>query len=123
MYGSAIAIGGGFLMEDLRGLQERHLLSLPRPRGERTKVLHLGTAGGDGECTQRRFMKLFPALGGEPSTLTFFPCVMLQFARDGRCVEAVTSRPGQVAVQRVHPGDEPKPLPTVPLAAAQRAAA
>ena len=72
--GSIIAIGGGgFLMEDFRGLQERYLLSLLKPRGERPKVLYLGTAGGDSERAQLRFMKLFLQLGCEPSTLPFFP--------------------------------------------------
>jgi dipeptidase E len=78
MSGSIVAIGGGgFLMDDLRGLQERYLLSLLKPRmeddGRRPKVLYLGTAGGDPERAQLRFMKLFLQLGCEPATLPFFP--------------------------------------------------
>jgi dipeptidase E len=78
MSGSIVAIGGGgFLMDDLRGLQERYLLSLLKPRmqgdGRRPKALYLGTAGGDPERAQLRFMKLFLQLGCEPSTLPFFP--------------------------------------------------
>jgi dipeptidase E len=231
MSGAIVAIGGGgFLMEDFRGLQERYLLSLLEPRAERPRVLYLGTAGGDAERAQLRFMKLFLQLGCEPSTLPFFPydmqrdyaravrgadlvyvgggntvamiavwrefgfdaalregwnagtvfagisagancwfehyitdsipgggvrsglgwlpgtfCphldseswrqpmlrqvpglpafgapdgVMLQFTGDGRFVEAVTSREGQVAMQRRHSGDEPAPLPTRLLVAA-----
>jgi dipeptidase E len=231
MSGSIVAIGGGgFLMEDFRGLQERYLLSLLKPASGRPKVLYLGTAGGDPERAQLRFMKLFLQLGCEPSTLPFFPydmqrdyaqavreadlvyvgggntvamiavwrefgfdaalrdawhagtvfagisagancwfqhyitdsipgggvrdglgwlpgtfCphldsepwrqpmlrqvpglpaygapdgVMLQFSGDGRFVEAVTSREAQVAVQRLHPGDEPAPLLTRLLVAA-----
>ena len=78
MGGAIVAIGGGgFLMEDFRGLQERYLLSLLEPRlgpnDRRPKVLYLGTAGGDGERAQLRFLKLFLELGCEPSTLPFFP--------------------------------------------------
>nr|WP_255553563.1 peptidase E [Caenimonas aquaedulcis] len=68
--------GGGFLMEDLSGLQERYLLTLLRRRATRPRALFLGTASGDGERAQLRFMKLFTALGCEPSTLPFFPYEM-----------------------------------------------
>lgn len=63
--------GGGFLMEDTRGLQESYLKSLcaaPQP-----KVLYLGTAGGDSERAQLRFYRLFTDIGCRPSTLAFFP--------------------------------------------------
>jgi dipeptidase E len=74
MSGAIVAIGGGgFLMEDFRGLQERYLLSLLKPCAQRPRVLYLGTAGGDPERAQLRFMKLFLQLGCEPSTLPFFP--------------------------------------------------
>jgi dipeptidase E len=74
MRGAIVAIGGGgFLMEDFRGLQERYLLSLLNPASARPRVLYLGTAGGDAERAQLRFMKLFLQLGCEPSTLPFFP--------------------------------------------------
>jgi len=74
MTGSIVAIGGGgFLMDDTRGLQERYLLSLLRPRGARARVLYLGTAGGDPERGQLRFMQLFSGLGCDAVTLPFFP--------------------------------------------------
>jgi dipeptidase E len=63
--------GGGFLLDDPRGLQERYLLSLcatPSPR-----VLYLGTAGGDGERGHLKFFRTFAALGCRPRTLSFFP--------------------------------------------------
>jgi len=65
--------GGGFLVEDTRGLQERYLLSLLQPRGARPRVLYLGTAGGDGERAQLRFLQMFIKLGCDASTLPFFP--------------------------------------------------
>jgi dipeptidase E len=68
--------GGGFLMEDVSGLQERYLLTLLRAREGRPRVLFLGTASGDGERAQLRFMKLFTDLGCEPATLPFFPYEM-----------------------------------------------
>ena len=46
--------GGGFLMDDASLVQERYLVSLcrrPQP-----SVLYLGTAGGDGERAQLKFM-------------------------------------------------------------------
>ena len=77
MSGAIVAIGGGgFLMEDTRGLQERYLLTLLRAREGRRRVLYLGTASGDSERAQLRFMKLFTELGCEPSTLPFFPYEM-----------------------------------------------
>jgi peptidase E len=63
--------GGGFLMEDTRGLQENYLKSLcavPHP-----KVLYLGTAAGDSERAQLKFYRLFTDFGCRPSTLVFFP--------------------------------------------------
>jgi peptidase E len=63
--------GGGFLMEDSRGLQENYLKSLcavPQP-----KVLYLGTAAGDSERAQLRFYRLFTDIGCRPATLAFFP--------------------------------------------------
>ncbi|MCG2591595.1 peptidase E [Ramlibacter sp. XY19] len=77
MSGAVVAIGGGgFLMEDTRGLQERYLLSLLPQRGRAPRVLYLGTASGDGERAQLRFLKLFLALGCDASTLPFFPYEM-----------------------------------------------
>ena len=65
--------GGGFLMDDTRGLQERYLLTLLRKRPGSPNVLYLGTANGDSERAQLRFMRLFTALGCRPDTLAFFP--------------------------------------------------
>jgi peptidase E len=63
--------GGGFLMEDSRGLQENYLKSLcaaPQP-----KVLYLGTAAGDSERAQLRFYRIFTDIGCRPASLAFFP--------------------------------------------------
>ena len=66
--------GGGFLMDDLSGLQERFLISLCRKT--QPKVLYLGTASGDSERAQLKFMKAFSALGCAANTLPFFPYEM-----------------------------------------------
>lgn len=63
--------GGGFLMEDTRGLQENYLKS--RCAAPNPKVLFLGTAAGDSERAQLRFYRLFADIGCQPSTLAFFP--------------------------------------------------
>lgn len=66
--------GGGFLMDDTSGRQERWLLGLtgrPEPR-----VLWLGTAGGDGIRGQLAFFRAFNELGARPSVLPFFPYEM-----------------------------------------------
>lgn len=74
MMAPIVAIGGGgFLMEDARGLQERYILSLLRQRQGPPRVLYLGTANGDSERAQLRFMRLFTGLGCRPDTLAFFP--------------------------------------------------
>ena len=73
MNGAIVGIGGGgFLFDDARLLQERYLLSLLRRR-ERQRVLYLGTAAGDGERAQLRFLQAFMKLGADPVTLPFFP--------------------------------------------------
>ena len=73
MSGAIVGIGGGgFLYDDTRLLQERYLLSLLRGR-ERQRVLYLGTAAGDGERAQLRFLQAFLKLGADPVTLPFFP--------------------------------------------------
>ena len=73
MNGAIVGIGGGgFLFDDARLLQERYLLSLLRRR-ERQRVLYLGTAAGDGERAQLRFLQAFLKLGADPVTLPFFP--------------------------------------------------
>ncbi len=66
--------GGGFLMDDATLLQERFLVSLcghARPH-----VLYLGTAAGDGERAQLKFMKAFASLSCDADTLPFFPYEM-----------------------------------------------
>ena len=66
--------GGGFLMDDATLLQERYLVSLCR--GARPRVLYLGTAAGDGERAQLKFMKAFALLRCDADTLPFFPYEM-----------------------------------------------
>ena len=70
--------GGGFLMDDPGGLQERFLVSLCRtPQPEcAPRVMYLGTASGDSERAQLKFMKAFTALGCVANTLPFFPYEM-----------------------------------------------
>ncbi|HYP32854.1 MAG TPA: Type 1 glutamine amidotransferase-like domain-containing protein [Burkholderiaceae bacterium] len=69
--------GGGFLVDDQRGLQERHLLTLLRaPRRGRPRVLYLGLAHGDAEGRQLRAFRMFTALGCDLSVLPFFPYEM-----------------------------------------------
>jgi len=63
--------GGGFLMDDTSGVQERFLLSLCRVR-EAPRVLYLGTANGDGERAQVKFYRLFTELGARCSVLPFY---------------------------------------------------
>lgn len=66
--------GGGFLMDDGSGRQERWLLSLarkPRPR-----VLWLGTASGDAATAQLKFFRAFSQLDCQPTVLAFFPYAM-----------------------------------------------
>ena len=66
--------GGGFLMDDASLVQERYLVS--QCRRPQPSVLFLGTAGGDGERAQLKFMKTFSALGCRADTLAFFPYEM-----------------------------------------------
>ncbi len=69
--------GGGFLVDDMRGHQERHLLTLVRsPRGPRPRVLYLGLAHGDAESRQLRAYKMFSKLGCDIDALPFFPYEM-----------------------------------------------
>jgi peptidase E len=63
--------GGGFLMDDTGGAQERFLLSLCRVR-EAPRVLYLGTANGDSERAQLKFFRLFTDLGARCATLPFY---------------------------------------------------
>ena len=69
--------GGGFLVDDMRGVQERHLLTLiRRPSGPRPRVLFLGLAHGDAESRQLKAYKMFDPLGCELRALPFFPYEM-----------------------------------------------
>ena len=63
--------GGGFLMDEASLAQERYIVSLCRR--EQPRALFLGTAGGDAERGQLKFMKAFAALGCRADTLAFFP--------------------------------------------------
>lgn len=97
--------GGGFLMEDLRGLQERYLLSLVRRRGDRPKVLFIGTASGDAERAQLRFLQQFNKLGCDAATLPFFPYDMRRdYAAEVRAADLLYvgggNTPAMVAVWR-----------------------
>jgi peptidase E len=66
--------GGGFLMDDVSLRQERWLLGLTRPEAQpRPRVLFVGTAGGDGERGQLKFLRAFSRLDCRPECLPFFP--------------------------------------------------
>ena len=69
--------GGGFLVDDMRGVQERHLLTLVRaPGAARPRVLFLGLAHGDAESRQLKAYKMFSKLGCDIDALPFFPYEM-----------------------------------------------
>lgn len=95
--------GGGFLMDDPSGLQERYVVSLcrtPQPR-----VLFLGTASGDSERAQLKFMKAFTALGCIAHTLPFFPFEMKRdYAAEVRAADLIYvgggNTPAMLAVWR-----------------------
>jgi dipeptidase E len=96
--------GGGFLMDDLSGLQERFLLSLCRTR-EAPRVLYLGTAGGDSAPAQVKFFRLFSELGARCTSLPFFPYEMKRdYARAVREADLVYvgggNTPAMLAVWR-----------------------
>lgn len=102
---SIVAIGGGgFLMDDMRGLQERYLLQLCRERAS-PRVLFVGTAGGDAATGQLKFFRLFTGLGCRPDVLPFFPYDMWRdYARAVREADLVYvgggNTPAMVAVWR-----------------------
>ncbi|MBU6437852.1 MAG: peptidase E, partial [Betaproteobacteria bacterium] len=96
--------GGGFLMDDTRGLQERYLLQLCRERVS-PRVLFVGTAGGDAATGQLKFFRLFAGLGCRPDVLPFFPYDMSRdYARAVREADLVYvgggNTPAMVAVWR-----------------------
>jgi dipeptidase E len=96
--------GGGFLMDDSSGRQERFILSLCRER-EAPRVLFLGTAGGDGERGQVKFFRQFSALGARCDVLPFFPYEMKRdYARAVREADVIYvgggNTPAMLAVWR-----------------------
>jgi peptidase E len=98
--------GGGFLVDDTRGLQERHLLTLARPpAGPRPRVLFLGLAHGDSERAQLNAYKVFSRLGCDISTLPFFPYEMKRdYAAEAMAADLIYvgggNTPAMVAVWR-----------------------
>jgi peptidase E len=98
--------GGGFLVDDMRGIQERHLLTLARrPSGPRPRVLFLGLAHGDAESRQLKAYKLFEPLGCELRLLPFFPYEMKRdYAAEARAADLIYvgggNTPAMVAVWR-----------------------
>lgn len=98
--------GGGFLMDDFSGRQERYLLSLTRanPAGP-PRVVFVGTASGDAERAQLKFMLHFAKLGCNAGTVPFFPFDMARdLAREVREADLVYvgggNTPAMVAVWR-----------------------
>jgi dipeptidase E len=96
--------GGGFLMDDTSGRQERFILSLCRERAA-PRVLFLGTAGGDGERGQVKFFRVFSTLGARCDVLPFFPYEMKRdYARAVREADAIYvgggNTPAMLAVWR-----------------------
>ena len=99
--------GGGFLTDDLRGVQERFLLTLipAERRRERPRVLFLGLAHGDRELAQVKAFKMFSRLGCEIDTLPFFPYEMKRdYAAEARAADLIYvgggNTPAMVAVWR-----------------------
>lgn len=96
--------GGGFVMDDTRGLQERYLLSLCREPSS-PRVLYIGTAGGDSAPGQVKFFRLFSSLGCKADTLPFFPYEMkrdyMRAARDADLIYVGGGNtPAMIAVWR-----------------------
>lgn len=83
--------GGGFLMDDLRLVQERWILSLvPEERRARPRVLFLGTAGGDAIVSQLKAYKTFTRLGCDIASLPFFAYEMTRdYAAEVRAADLV----------------------------------
>ncbi len=98
--------GGGFLTDDFRGLQERHLLSLVRtPAGQRPRVLFLGLAHGDRELGQVKAFKMFSRLGCDIDSLPFFEFDMKRdYPAEARAADLIYvgggNTPAMVAVWR-----------------------
>ena len=95
--------GGGFLMDDPSGLQERYLVS--QCRTVQLRALYLGTASGDSERAQLKFMKAFTALGCVANTLPFFPYEMKRdYAAEVRAADLIYvgggNTPAMLAVWR-----------------------
>jgi dipeptidase E len=62
--------GGGFLFDEPQLTQERYLVSLCK--GPSPRALYLGTANGDSERAQLKFIKAFTKLGCRADTLGFY---------------------------------------------------
>jgi dipeptidase E len=98
--------GGGFLVDDPCGVQERHLLTLVRPvAGRRPRVLYLGLAHGDAESRQLKAFKMFSTLGCDLSVLPFFPYEMKRdYAAEALAADLVYvgggNTPAMIAVWR-----------------------
>jgi peptidase E len=99
--------GGGFLVDDERGVQERHLLTLisAARRRERPRVLFLGLAHGDAESRQYRAYKMFSKLGCDITTLPFFPFEMKRdYAAEAKAADLIYvgggNTPAMIAVWR-----------------------
>jgi len=99
--------GGGFLVDDVRGVQERFLLTLiaAQRRRERPRVLFLGLAHGDRELGQLKAFKIFSRLGCDIDTLPFFPYEMRRdYAAEAMAADLVYvgggNTPAMVAVWR-----------------------
>jgi len=99
--------GGGFLVDDERGVQERHLLTLiPGSRQrERPRVLFLGLAHGDAERGQFKAYKMFAKLACDITTLPFFPYDMKRdYAAEAMAADLIYvgggNTPAMIAVWR-----------------------
>ena len=90
-------------MDDVSGLQERYLVS--QCRTVQLRALYLGTASGDSERAQLKFMKAFTALGCVANTLPFFPYEMKRdYAAEVRAADLIYvgggNTPAMLAVWR-----------------------
>ena len=98
--------GGGFLVDDARGVQERYLLTLVRPpQGPRPRVLFLGLAHGDAEGRQLKAYKMFSKQGCDIDALPFFPYEMKRdYAAEAMAADLIYvgggNTPAMVAVWR-----------------------
>ena len=100
--------GGGFLVAgNVRGVQERHLLTLVRPSaGPRPARAVPGyLAGGDSERGQLGAYRMFASLGCDITTLPFFPYEMKRdYVAEARAADLIYvgggNTPAMIAVWR-----------------------